>query len=260
MIFDPFDEIVHSIGLMIGKPDDQSRMLIIFFLAYPLAYIFRFLRGKYLRHAYSIIVGVTLHLFMFREGALHFWGLGLIVYAILSVMDRKKQPWVVFAVCLIHLSGMHINRFFFDFGSWSLDATTFLMPLISRLSSLGFVYADGEKKTHELTEEQNQRKVEEKPSLIEILSYISYPASNLCGPFFEFRDYKDFIEENGRYKNIPSSFGVAFSKLFQGIILLGLCVLLPLYFDTGLLGSEWFANLPYFFAYLFWTAACFGYR
>ena len=65
----------------------------------------------------------------------------------------------------------------FDYGNWSLDETTFLMPLISRLSSLGFVYADGAKDEKDLTKEQIERKVTSKPTIVEIMSYISFPVA-----------------------------------------------------------------------------------
>ena len=255
MIFDPFDNIVHNIATSVGKPDDQCRLLLILLIAYPLGYIFRFIRGKWQRHAYSIIVGIIIHLFMFRGGVVHFWGLGVVVYTILSFIDKKKLPWVVFIVCLMHISAMHIYRLLFDFGNWTIDSTTFLMPLVSRLSSLGFVYADGAKDETELSKEQNQRKIVEKPTFLEILSYISFPCANVCGPFFEFRDYIDFIEENGRYKSIPGGITFACRKLLEGIVSFVFCIGIPMYFGMDKLTTEWFFNLPYYLQYPFWMIA-----
>ena len=140
MILDPMDNIVHQIAVTLGKPDDQARLLILIFAAYPLGFLFRFLHGKWIRHAYSIIAGVFIHYFMFREQALHFWLLGLIVFLIISFVDRKVQAPIVLIVSMVHLSIMHIMRVIYDYGGWSLDCTTFLMPLVSRLSSLGYCY------------------------------------------------------------------------------------------------------------------------
>lgn len=155
---------------------------------------------------------------MFREQAIHFWAQGLVVYLILTLVNRRGQAWVVFITCMLHLSCLHIRQLLFDYGGWSLDATMFLMPLVCRMSSLGFVYADGgriieqesntageikDKSNRVLTDDQKERLVRHKPTLIEIFSYISYPAASMCGPFFEFKDYIDFIEEKDRYKNIP---------------------------------------------------------
>lgn len=138
MILDPLDSTIHQIGQTLGKPDDQARLLILIFVAYPLGYIFRFLHGKWVRHAYSILAGVFIHYFMFREQAVHFWLLGLAIYLIISFVDRKIQAPIVMIVCMLHLSVMHILRVIYDYGGWSLDCTTFLMPLVARLSSIGY--------------------------------------------------------------------------------------------------------------------------
>ena len=261
MILDPIDNAVAELAKMLGKPNDQLRVLLVFFLAYPIALGFRLMHGKWARHAYSIIVGALLHVFVFRWGVLHFWALDLAVYLLLTFMNRKQQPWVVFTVCMVHLSAMHIHRVIYDYGGWSMDATTFLMPLISRLSSLGFCYADGaSEETKNLTKDQEQRKLIDKPTLLEIISYTSYPASNIVGPFFEFSDYKIFIEEQGVYKSIPISYGKAISKLLEGLVYLGLCIILPPYFDVNDIQKQEFYSLPLYIQYFKFMVACFVVR
>ena len=222
VILNPLDNAVHEIASTLGKPDDQARLLILIFAAYPFGYLFRFLHGKWARHAYSIIAGVFIHFFMFREQAVHFWLLGFVVYLIISFVDRKIQAPIVMIVWMTHLSVMHIMRVIYDYGGWSLDCTTFLMPLVSRLSSLGYWYYDGlPERKKDLLEEQESRKLVYKPTLLEILSYISYPASNICGPFFEFRDYIDFIEENGKYwKNVRYPFNCNYLRYFNWLTII----------------------------------------
>ena len=112
----------------------------------------------------------------------------------------------------------------------------------------------------DLLEEQEVRKLIHKPTLLEILSYISYPASNIWGPFFEFRDYIDFIEENDRYANIPSSYNETLRSLFKGIVSLILWVVLPIYFNIYDLDSEDMMNRPFIYKWLFSLVACFAYR
>ena len=88
--------IVNQVAELTGRPADQMRLLFILLLAYPLGYLLRYIRGKWVRHIYSIVIGVFLQVSMFREGVLHFWGQGLAVYLIITFMDRQKQPWIVF--------------------------------------------------------------------------------------------------------------------------------------------------------------------
>ena len=248
VILGPIDNMIHSLAKMLGNPDDQTKLLILIFAAYPLGYLFRFISGKWTRHAYSILAGVMIHYIMFREQVIHFWLLGLIVYLIISFIDRKIQAPIVFIVWLAHLSIVHIMRVIYDYGGWSIDCSTFLMPLVSRLSSLGYCYYDGiEERKNDLLEEQESRKLIRKPTLIEILSYVSFPASNLCGPFFEFRDYIDFIEENGRFQNIPSSFRHVSRSLFLGIINIILCIVLIDSFNIFDIAKEEMMNKPFIY-------------
>jgi hypothetical protein len=99
MSFEAIDQQFAKIATSLGKPEDQMRMLIITFLAFPIGYMFRFLNGKWPRHGYSIVVGVILHVFMFRWESLHFWALDIVVYLILTLFkNRRKQAWVVLIV------------------------------------------------------------------------------------------------------------------------------------------------------------------
>ncbi len=64
--------------------------------------------------------------------------------------------------------------------------------------------------------EQIERKVAKLPTILEVLSYVYFPCSAICGPFFEFSDYKIFIERKDRYANIPSTAKTAMMKFLQG--------------------------------------------
>lgn len=145
-----------------------------------MGYGYRLIHGKVLRHAYSIILGVMLHIFMFRISAVHFYILSALVTLAMAVWPREKQGLYVFALSMGYLSCSHLYRMFTDYGGWSMDSTTFLMPLVCRLSSVGFCFADGAKEEKELlSEEQKERKLEQRPHLIEMISYACFPAANV---------------------------------------------------------------------------------
>ena len=97
-----------------------------------------------------------------------------------------------------------------------MDITTYSMILVSKLSSLAFCYKDGGEKDENLLPEQIERKVIKIPNVLELLSYVYFPCSAICGPFFEFSDYKLFIERKDRYANIPSSAKAGMIKFLQG--------------------------------------------
>ena len=114
------------------------------------------------------------------------------------------MPWIVFVWCLAFLSSVHIYRQYTDYGGWSLDSTTYLMPLVSKMSSLGYCIGDGgQPKDSKLTDRQKEKAISEIPKIHELIGYISVPMGCLMGPFFDFKDYQNFIEEKEQYQSIP---------------------------------------------------------
>jgi len=99
----------------------------------------------------------------------------------------------------IYLSVQHVYRMTTNWGGWDMDITTYTMLLTCRLWSVGFVVADGAKKDELLTDGQVQRKMVNKPSLLEFVSYSFFGPNSICGPFFEIKNYIDFIEQKGIY-------------------------------------------------------------
>ena len=75
-----------------------------------------------------------------------------------------------------------------------MDITTFTMLLTARLSSLAFCYKDGGQDETDLIKDQIERRVVKMPSVIEMYSYTYFCVTNLCGPFYEYTDYINYIE------------------------------------------------------------------
>ena len=47
--------------------------------------------------------------------------------------------------------------------------------------------------------------VEELPSFYDYLGYLYYCGGTIAGPIFEYKDYINFIQRTGHYKDIPST-------------------------------------------------------
>ncbi len=103
-----------------------------------------------------------------------------------------------------------------NFGGWDMDITTYTMILTAKLSALGFCYKDGGEKEEDLLPEQKVLKVVKMPTVLEMASYVFFCGACICGPFFEFTDYKMYIERTGRYSHIPSSFKPALIRFLKG--------------------------------------------
>jgi hypothetical protein len=103
-----------------------------------------------------------------------------------------------------------------NFGGWDMDITTYTMILTAKLSAMGFCYKDGGEKEDTLLKEQKDLKIVKLPNVIELLGYVFFSPGCICGPFFEYADYKRYIEMTDQYKNIPLTIIPCLTRLFYG--------------------------------------------
>jgi len=54
-----------------------------------------------------------------------------------------------------------------------------------------------------ITPEMEERKIVKLPNILEFTGYVLFAPGCVMGPFFEFSDYKNFIEFKGHYTNLP---------------------------------------------------------
>ena len=187
------------------------------YLGYPLGVILnRGVSSPFLRHLFAVVTGFILQVYMYRAQFYHTLVMTFITYAIMKFAPRNQQTSLVFVWVMSYLSFQHIYRMWANFGGYDMDITTYSMILTAKLSSLAFCYRDGGQKDENLLPEQIERKVAKMPTILELLSYVYFPCSAICGPFFEFSDYKLFIERKDRYANIPSTFKQSMMKFLQG--------------------------------------------
>lgn len=97
-----------------------------------------------------------------------------------------------------------------------MDITTYTMILTAKLSAMAFCYKDGGEKEENLLKEQKYLKIEKLPSVIEVLSYVYFPGACIAGPFFEFADYKRFIEKKERFADIPNPILPSLKRFLHG--------------------------------------------
>jgi lysophospholipid acyltransferase len=125
-------------------------------------------------------------------------------YFFMKFYGRKVSAIVIVAITITHLSFIHIYRMVTDWGGWSLEVTTIYMMSLCKFSSIAFNYEDGGKDDSEIKSSYHRsKKIVERPSLLETFGFVFYFPSSLCGPSFEFIDFKKFVELTGEYENIP---------------------------------------------------------
>jgi lysophospholipid acyltransferase len=129
------------------------------------------------------------------------------------------------------------------------------MLLICKLSALAYCYKDGGEDEKNLTEEQKKWKVVQMPNLLEFASYVFFCNASALGVFFEYSDYKRFIEQTHEYKNAPSPVLPSLYWLAQGFTWIAIFVVGSNYFYLPDCWSEWYSTLPWWKAVLFYHIA-----
>ena len=112
-------------------------------------------------------------------------------------LNRNSQALIVLILLYAYLTYQHIERMIHAYGEWGGEITSFTMNLVCRLISVAFCFKDGA--------ENVKRGVKEMPSFMDLLGYTFNTPSCVAGPFFEFRDYEDWIKLEGDYKNLPDT-------------------------------------------------------
>mmetsp|Transcript_5677 Transcript_5677/g.7255 ORF Transcript_5677/g.7255 Transcript_5677/m.7255 type:complete len:88 (-) Transcript_5677:74-337(-) len=79
------------------------------------------------------------------------------------------------------------------------------MLLITKMTALSINFKDAGCKPDTLKRREAEYSVKEMPNLVDYLGYMYFCGGPLMGPFFEYKDYTDFIYLQGRYSNMPAN-------------------------------------------------------
>ena len=153
------------------------------------------------------------------------------------------------------------------YGEWALDdISTIYMMVLCKLSSMAFSFEDGEKDDKDfINTHQREYKIKNCPSLLEVFSYVYFYPTSIIGPFLEFKDFINWINFEGCYKNLSKNKKLIFFKgleyFIYSFIIMGIYAFLGPYFPTGKVADINFrkkVNFFYFMLYL-WIS-CILYR
>jgi lysophospholipid acyltransferase len=183
---------------------------------------------------------------MYREQFWHTLIMTFITYGMMMALPRHKQARYVFIFVMGYLSYQHIYRMIKNFGGYDMDITTFTMVLTAKLSALAYCYKDGGEKDEKLLPEQKDKKVIDLPNVLELLSYVYFPCACIVGPFFEYADYKMYIERTGRYAKIPSSWKQALVHFLRAKLCLAIHIAIATYCYPAFCGTEEYAAQGFF--------------
>lgn len=150
------------------------------------------------RHWYALTTGLLLIYYPFGNDCLHALVSSTLVYAIMLLFPHYcgTLSWLV---AFPYLIANHIGQA--SGLSWkegNLDFTGAQMVLTLKLVAVAMCYQDGKRGGEvELREYAKTKKLDRLLSPLEYYSYLFATGNLLSGPFFEARDYLDFIENKG---------------------------------------------------------------
>ena len=195
-----------------SMPEDQMRLFLCLFLQ---IFVGLFMNtfvtgGPTMRYLFNMLCGVFLTTYMFRETSHFIFLEALGAYLVMNFFPREKQQYYTVGFVIACLSSMHARQMYLDYGGYKMDVTSYTMILTTKLWGLSWAYHDGGKDTKELTPEQVNKRVVKMPSVLEYFSFVYFSLGCMCAPFHEYSDFKNWIEFESHYKNLPRGLGGSF--------------------------------------------------
>lgn len=80
-----------------------------------------------------------------------------------------------------------------------MDITTILMMYTCKYSSFAYCVEDGHS-SRPLSTDQSQRALKKVPSFYDYFAYIFFFSGSIVGPSYDYKDWEDYIENQGIYR------------------------------------------------------------
>ena len=211
------DNIAEQLSKVIKAPANQISLILTMLCVIPFCFLNYLIHGKRARLLYSFILGFFFQYSIYKLNTIHILVSGIFTFLFIKYFGRKYSAFYVFVGSLLYLSYLHIERMFRTDKSWKVDdPTTIYMMSICKFSSLAFSYEDGMKKDEEMKNRHHREyRVYERPSLLEVLSFIYFYPTAIIGPSIEFKDFINFMTETDCYSKLGENI---FYILTQGTL------------------------------------------
>lgn len=169
---------------------------------YPLSLFYKKAIGyAFLKHLFSILIGTIMCYSIFSTGdmIIHLLVPSLLSVIISNYVNVKYKPdYIVFALCLLHLSALHIYRLLSSYQMWTVDISGVMMLLVIKLTSYSCDVVKRRKLNLTVPDSQIQNSRDVPNSVefwIEWLGYIFFFPSFLTGPTLSFEEYKNIAND-----------------------------------------------------------------
>ncbi|KAL3156423.1 hypothetical protein ABBQ38_000734 [Trebouxia sp. C0009 RCD-2024] len=234
-----------DLAAALGLTGSELRFTISFFLSVVASWLWRFVPTTKGRHLYAIVTGFCLIFYPFGYGCFHALVPSTLTYVMMGCL-RPQAASLAWIINFTYLIGCHVASA--SGTAWKeghMDFTGAQMVLTLKMISAAVCYQDGLKNAEVLRPYQESRKLVSMPSPLEWLSYIFASGNLLAGPFFELRDYRDYIERQGPWANgFPSGVVPGLVRLFKAMVCMAFHLRMTQGFNASTLESAWYHSQP----------------
>ncbi|KAH9483154.1 Lysophospholipid acyltransferase [Psilocybe cubensis] len=254
------DALFMPLANAVGASVDQIKLISCLLIAYPLASIFVRIPSSQpaLRHLYSIVVALLFFFPVLQIYSAFFQLLGSILatYFVTKYDKSSRMPWVVFTIVMGHLTVNHVIRAIYGFSYETMEVTGPQMVLTMKLTTFAWNVYDGRRKEEELDKWQLSKRITQYPSLLEFLGYSFYFPGILVGPYLDYPEYMELINETmfqhahvkaalkDGHRLPPGRKRAAYTKMFMGLVYLGAFVLLGPTYNFSVALKPGFTDMP----------------
>ncbi|KAA6421295.1 MAG: membrane bound O-acyl transferase family [Trebouxia sp. A1-2] len=235
----------NDLSAIIGLTVSEFRFAISFFLSVFISWCWRFVPTSQGRHIYAVVTGFCLIYYPFGNGCFHALVPSTLTYAIMRYM-RPQAASLAWLINFCYLIACHVSSA--SGTAWKeghMDFTGAQMVLTLKMISAAVCYHDGLMPAQELTPYQEARKLVAMPSPLEWLSYIFASGNLLAGPFFELRDYRDYIQRQGAWAGaFPSGLLPGVVRLLKALLCMAFHLRMTQGFNASTLESAWYYSQP----------------
>ncbi|KAJ7477135.1 endoplasmic reticulum protein [Mycena galericulata] len=255
------DALFVPLADVVGASVDQVKLITCLLVAYPLGSVFIRIPSSQpgLKHLFNIAITLLFFFPILKLYSAFFQLLGsvLATYFLARYYHASAMPWVVFAFVMGHLTVNHVIRSIYELSYETLEVTGPQMVLTMKLTTFAWNVYDGRRPAVDLDKWQMAKRVTKFPSLLEFLGYSFYFPGILVGPYLDYVDYMDLINEtvfktlavkgkSGR--NVPSGRKrVAYRKMLTGLVYLGTFIVFAGTWNYSISLTPWFAEKSLFY-------------
>ncbi|XP_046858597.1 lysophospholipid acyltransferase 2-like isoform X2 [Xenia sp. Carnegie-2017] len=177
----------------------------------------------------GLIWGIMIGWLVYESAILQLIILPMLCYFLIYLVPSDIIHRYTFILTMTWLSVNHIYHQITDYGGYRQNVTGPLMVITQRLTYVAYSLHDGLcRNANELTIEQRQHCIKEKPTMLEFFSYNLHFTMFLVGPSCTYYEFIQFIDGNNMkgYKGLYKIPVITVAmKIFKAITYLGLYVL-----------------------------------